>query len=1149
MKLPILPRPTLTLSLILLMAVFAWIATSRLNAHAEARLRAIDTAQLILPSSREADLQRLFPDATESARTSTQEIITCEKAKPKPSDKLPSVELPEAWAHWAVRTGDDYLATSHSAILRGALAPFLALLALFTLATLGRNFAITQGYIKSVIGPIQVLLLLLVQPLTYAGMSLHLADGHPLLDRTLYLATHTHFLMAGALLAGALASLERRVLESRLLLVANAVVMVALAIVLLWKGSGPGGTKVVLKTPWVAFQPIEFIRVQYILTMAGLLARCHQRKSDLSACRAIQKAGLDFALIMVPTVVCVLTGFAAHDFGPVLVILLGTACMLTVYFFPEARPFSAIRLGRIDRSVILGCLLVLAGIALAFVPITATVWSRVASLHSPFSSDAVQGSDQLARALQAVATLAGTGQAPNVTNYSRDFLPLFLVTYGGVWFFTVIMGLFLMVVWVGLRAARVLLDLRFESPFSAMLAIGAVTFVGSQTLLSAFGNFGVAPLTGLTLPFFSNGGSSILASYATIGLLASVVPTSLCLVTPTEGVPLTSRWATRAIFAGGLLCGAATLLQLVLIGLQRDTLGPASIEAWQTVPEEKISAQQQFLTPVSAGVGRVIATSPDGNTRKIETRKKLFPMFQVNTLYRNTALERLAKRLPKGTLMDRNGLPLATSRPLTQEEKTHLEELLQEGETLRPYRKHQRYFPLPEADVLVGRRGESYPNAVSAESDLEEPLTGLPVSRQPEPTTSRAWLVSVFPPFIHPTKNLHTTPADHALWEVHRGRLTPQPQDIRLAVDIKLQVALRRALEQQNRAFPSQDHEAADGVILDPQGHLMAAAMFRPRTPEMSNTKAHEPWLIRWAMASGASLPSSPKPPESWQIQNLPLTSATSLGSVIKTAGLFATHIERPDLLSMPFLCTTTGYLPEGSHPRGERIHCLHEGSNGTHRMVVGSRRLIVSCNQCFAHDAVKLGASTYWSYLTGAFGLPKPAIFETDPEGRKHSHALALAGFGQGSGTELTPHQLAVGYHRILNSGEAKGDLFDVARVEGRLVWCLPRPTPSMATTPRAREARAYVKSALRGVVTEGTLEKAKLPEPVFGKTGTPQRKHGGRMVLDSVVVLMVPDAGTGDAFTIAVRGLGRGAGSGYATGVASQIVPLLNPPSKEVP
>jgi len=58
--------------------------------------------------------------------------------------------------------------------------------------------------------------------------------------------------------------------------------------------------------------------------------------------------------------------------------------------------------------------------------------------------------------------------------------------------------------------------------FSAMLAVGLTASLGLQTLIIAAGILKLIPLTGITFPFVSYGGSSLLASFIVVGLLLAI---------------------------------------------------------------------------------------------------------------------------------------------------------------------------------------------------------------------------------------------------------------------------------------------------------------------------------------------------------------------------------------------------------------------------------------------------------------------------------------------------------------------------------------------------------------------------------------------------------------------------------------------------
>ena len=74
-----------------------------------------------------------------------------------------------------------------------------------------------------------------------------------------------------------------------------------------------------------------------------------------------------------------------------------------------------------------------------------------------------------------------------------------------------------MVIERGLRIAASAAD-----DFRALLATGLALVVGVQAFIIAAGNLKLIPLTGITLPFISYGGSSLLANAVVVGLLLAL---------------------------------------------------------------------------------------------------------------------------------------------------------------------------------------------------------------------------------------------------------------------------------------------------------------------------------------------------------------------------------------------------------------------------------------------------------------------------------------------------------------------------------------------------------------------------------------------------------------------------------------------------
>jgi cell division protein FtsW len=98
-----------------------------------------------------------------------------------------------------------------------------------------------------------------------------------------------------------------------------------------------------------------------------------------------------------------------------------------------------------------------------------------------------------------------------------DFIAAVIAEEAGLVGFALLVLLYAVFVWRGLRAAH-----RAPDPFGCYLALGVTTLVGTQALV----NLGVVtvllPTKGLTLPFVSYGGSSLMTLLAASGLLLAV---------------------------------------------------------------------------------------------------------------------------------------------------------------------------------------------------------------------------------------------------------------------------------------------------------------------------------------------------------------------------------------------------------------------------------------------------------------------------------------------------------------------------------------------------------------------------------------------------------------------------------------------------
>jgi cell division protein FtsW len=176
--------------------------------------------------------------------------------------------------------------------------------------------------------------------------------------------------------------------------------------------------------------------------------------------------------------------------------------------------------------VVVGLILFAAGSVVAY-QLFGTVRDRVDIWINPFADASGKGY-QVVQSLYAFARggIIGTGLGAGlplvggrlpIPAIHTDFPFAALGEELGLIGVVAILGLYLIVIERGLRVAASAAD-----DFRSLLAAGLTLVVGVQAFIIAAGNLKLIPLTGVTLPFISYGGSSLLANGVVIGLLLAL---------------------------------------------------------------------------------------------------------------------------------------------------------------------------------------------------------------------------------------------------------------------------------------------------------------------------------------------------------------------------------------------------------------------------------------------------------------------------------------------------------------------------------------------------------------------------------------------------------------------------------------------------
>jgi len=250
----------------------------------------------------------------------------------------------------------------------------------------------------------------------------------------------------------------------------------------------------------VFFQPSELLKLTLIAFLAAYLA---ERRAAAGRLRPI-----DAVPLIAVWGLTVLVVIAQRDLGA------------GVLLFGGALAVSYAATGN-RRLLVLGVLLLLAA-AVAGYAVFGVVRARVSAWLDPFA-DPIGGAYQIVQALIAQAAGDVLGRGPGLGNANlvplahSDFIFSALSEEWGLSGALAMIGLQALLAARGLHAAA-----RAQSAFDRLLAIGLTTLSALQTVLIVGGALRVVPLTGVTLPFVSYGGSSLLTQGLMLGLLIRI---------------------------------------------------------------------------------------------------------------------------------------------------------------------------------------------------------------------------------------------------------------------------------------------------------------------------------------------------------------------------------------------------------------------------------------------------------------------------------------------------------------------------------------------------------------------------------------------------------------------------------------------------
>ncbi|SDD19051.1 putative lipid II flippase FtsW [Glycomyces harbinensis] len=280
-------------------------------------------------------------------------------------------------------------------------------------------------------------------------------------------------------------------------------VLVVMSIVESRGGSGDGSSGIASDQLWihlgpVQFQPAEIAKFALLLWAADSLVRLGPRIASWR----------DLAIPMFPIagLLMIIIGYA--DLGTMLIIV----AMFIGLLWASGVPLRIL-------GVLLGTALVGSGLLIVF---EGYRMERILSFSRPedyadtWGYQAIQGYYAIADGGWFGVGLGESRQKWEwLPNGHNDFIFALIAEELGVVGCLVILALFGVLVYTGFRIAR-----RSDDPFRALVAAGVTIWLAGQAFINIGGVLGLIPMTGVPLPFISDGGTALVVVLAAIGMLA-----------------------------------------------------------------------------------------------------------------------------------------------------------------------------------------------------------------------------------------------------------------------------------------------------------------------------------------------------------------------------------------------------------------------------------------------------------------------------------------------------------------------------------------------------------------------------------------------------------------------------------------------------
>jgi rod shape determining protein RodA len=324
-----------------------------------------------------------------------------------------------------------------------------------------------------------------------------------------YVDRQATYLIVGLVLMVVLSRVDYSRLRHLMYGIYGALMLSILAVLALGHKTALGAQRAI-EFPLFSFQASELGKVLLILALSAFVVNRSRRLRDLDTTARVMLVALVPAMLVI----------AQPDLGSGLVYM---AIAFTLLFVAGTswRQLTAL----VALVAVSGAFVLVAAPAAGVHVLKPYQMERLTAFLHPSSDPKKKGAYQQEESKVAIGAGQKTGRGVNSTQIKGSYVPeddtdFIFAAVGEQYGFVgaaLVLSLYALLIWRTLRILTMAKDL-----FGSLVAAGVVAMLMFQVFVSVGMSVGIMPITGVTLPLMSYGGSSVITTLLAVGLLQSI---------------------------------------------------------------------------------------------------------------------------------------------------------------------------------------------------------------------------------------------------------------------------------------------------------------------------------------------------------------------------------------------------------------------------------------------------------------------------------------------------------------------------------------------------------------------------------------------------------------------------------------------------